>query len=191
MPVGVEPRTRARTARGFAMEFRLEMVTVPVSDVDRAKSFYVDQLGFALTQDVQVDSDHRFVELAPPGSACSIALTAGYVDSLPGSLGGAVQRRRRRPRARLPTLIGRPYLRRAGVSVGAVLLLLGRGRERVVGSRGLKPTDVSDRTPHRGRPSSSAHSPESLRRARPSTARRSLLRLERHAFGLEVFTYRP
>lgn len=71
------------------MEFRLEMVTVPVSDVDRAKSFYVDQLGFALTQDVQVDSDHRFVELAPPGSACSIALTAGYVDSLPGSLRGA------------------------------------------------------------------------------------------------------
>jgi predicted enzyme related to lactoylglutathione lyase len=71
------------------MEFRLEMVTVPVSDVDRAKSFYAEVLGFAVEQDVQVDADHRFVELVPTGSGCTIALTSGYVDSGPGSLKGA------------------------------------------------------------------------------------------------------
>ena len=76
------------------MDFRLEMVTVPVSDVDRAKSFYVDQLGFTVNQDVQVDASHRFVELVPSGSACTIALTLGYVDSLPGSLRGAEFQRR-------------------------------------------------------------------------------------------------
>jgi predicted enzyme related to lactoylglutathione lyase len=70
------------------MIFRLELVTVPVADVDRAKSFYVDQVGFQVEQDVTVDDDHRFVELVPPGSPCSIALTAGYVDARPGSLQG-------------------------------------------------------------------------------------------------------
>ena len=64
----------------------LELVAVPVSDVDRAKAFYVDRLGFRADHDHQVDEDHRFVRLTPPGSACSIALTAGYVDSDPGSL---------------------------------------------------------------------------------------------------------
>jgi len=73
----------------LAMQFRLEMVTVPVSDIDRAKSFYVNQLGFAVEQDVQIDADHRFVELIPVGSPCTIALTTGYVDSAPGSLRGA------------------------------------------------------------------------------------------------------
>jgi predicted enzyme related to lactoylglutathione lyase len=70
------------------MKLRLELVTVPVSDVDRAKAFYVDQVGFSSEQDVQVDDEHRFVELMPPGSPCSIALTTGYVDSEPGSLKG-------------------------------------------------------------------------------------------------------
>lgn len=70
------------------MIFKLELVTVPVSDVDRAKAFYVDQAGFSVEQDVYVDETHRFVELMPPGSPCSIALTAGYVDSVPGSLKG-------------------------------------------------------------------------------------------------------
>ena len=70
------------------MIFRLQLVTVPVSDGDRAKAFYIDQAGFGLEQDHQVDETHRFVELLPPGSACSIALTAGYVDSEPGSLKG-------------------------------------------------------------------------------------------------------
>jgi len=68
--------------------FRLELVTVPVSDVDRAKAFYVDQVGFTAEQDHQVDQAHRFVELMPPGSPCSIALTSGYVDAEPGSLQG-------------------------------------------------------------------------------------------------------
>jgi predicted enzyme related to lactoylglutathione lyase len=70
------------------MQLRLELVTVPVADVDRAKAFYVDQVGFSTEQDVQVDDEHRFVELMPPGSPCSIALTTGYVDSEPGSLQG-------------------------------------------------------------------------------------------------------
>ena len=70
------------------MIFRLELVTVPVSDIDRAKRFYVDRVGFSVEQDHQLDETHRFVELMPPGSRCSIALTAGYVDSEPGSLKG-------------------------------------------------------------------------------------------------------
>jgi catechol 2,3-dioxygenase-like lactoylglutathione lyase family enzyme len=70
------------------VQLRLELVTVPVSDVDRAKSFYVDQVGFSSEQDVVVDGEHRFVELVPPGSPCSIALTTGYVDAEPGSMKG-------------------------------------------------------------------------------------------------------
>jgi len=67
---------------------RLELVTVPVADVDRAKAFYVEQVGFQVEQDVRVDDSHRFVELLPPGSPCSIALTEGYIDAEPGSLRG-------------------------------------------------------------------------------------------------------
>jgi catechol 2,3-dioxygenase-like lactoylglutathione lyase family enzyme len=70
------------------VHLRLELVTVPVADVDRAKAFYVDQVGFRVEQDVRVDEVHRFVELVPPGSPCSIALTTGYVDATPGSLQG-------------------------------------------------------------------------------------------------------
>jgi catechol 2,3-dioxygenase-like lactoylglutathione lyase family enzyme len=69
------------------VQLRLEMVTVPVADVDRAKAFY-EGLGFAATQDVG-DETHRFVELVPPGSVCTIALTAGYVEARPGSLQGS------------------------------------------------------------------------------------------------------
>ncbi len=68
------------------MVFSLELVTVPVSDVDRAEAFYVDQVGFSADQDHQVDESHRFVQLTPHGSTSSIAITAGYVDSEPGSL---------------------------------------------------------------------------------------------------------
>ena len=53
---------------GAAMDLRLELVSVPVADVDRAKAFYVDQVGFGVEQDVRVDENHRFVELMPPGS---------------------------------------------------------------------------------------------------------------------------
>ena len=70
------------------MDLRLQLVSVPVADVDRAKAFYVDQVGLGVGQDVQVDENHRFVELMPAGSLCSIALTTGYIDSEPGCLKG-------------------------------------------------------------------------------------------------------
>ena len=70
------------------MILSLEMVTVPVADVDRAKAFYVDQLGFRPDMDVRTEGDRRFVRLTPPGSACCIAIGEGWVDSQPGSLQG-------------------------------------------------------------------------------------------------------
>jgi predicted enzyme related to lactoylglutathione lyase len=70
------------------MDLRLELVTLPVADVERAKTFYVDQVGFTVEQDVQVGERHRFVELVPPGSPCSIAVTTGYMNSEPGSVKG-------------------------------------------------------------------------------------------------------
>jgi predicted enzyme related to lactoylglutathione lyase len=63
------------------------MVTVPVGDVDRALEYY-QRLGFRVEQDVRVDEQHRFVEMVPPGSTCTIALTQGFVDAAPGSLKG-------------------------------------------------------------------------------------------------------
>ncbi|TDD86696.1 glyoxalase [Actinomadura darangshiensis] len=70
------------------MDWRLELVQVPVSDVDRAKAFYVDKLGFNADHDHQVSEELRFVQLTPPGSACSIALTTGAHQMEPGSLDG-------------------------------------------------------------------------------------------------------
>jgi predicted enzyme related to lactoylglutathione lyase len=70
------------------MEWRLELVQVPVSDVDRAKAFYVDQVGFNADHDHQVSDELRFVQLTPPGSACSIALTTGAHEMRPGSVEG-------------------------------------------------------------------------------------------------------
>jgi catechol 2,3-dioxygenase-like lactoylglutathione lyase family enzyme len=67
---------------------RLELVQVPVSDVDQAKAFYVDQVGFVLDHDHQVSDDLRFVQLTPPGSACSIALGTGLSQMAPGSVQG-------------------------------------------------------------------------------------------------------
>jgi catechol 2,3-dioxygenase-like lactoylglutathione lyase family enzyme len=70
------------------MDMKLELVTVPVSDVDRAKEFYVEKIGFNADHDHQVTDELRFVQLTPPGSACSIAIGTGLVDSTPGSLKG-------------------------------------------------------------------------------------------------------
>ena len=70
------------------MEWRLELVQVPVSDVDRAKSFYTDRVGFQADHDHQVSDQLRFVQLTPPGSACSIALGAGLSQMPPGSVQG-------------------------------------------------------------------------------------------------------
>src|SRR5919201_5723049 len=69
------------------MDMKLELVAVPVSDVDRAKDFYV-KAGFDLDHDHTVDENLRFVQLTPPGSACSIALGDGITDAEPGSVRG-------------------------------------------------------------------------------------------------------
>ena len=70
------------------MDWKLELVAVPVTDVDRAKAFYVDQVGFVLDHDHRVSDEIRFVQLTPPGSACSIALGTGLVQTPPGSAQG-------------------------------------------------------------------------------------------------------
>ena len=70
------------------VEMKLELVAVPVTDVDRAKAFYVDQVGFNPDHDHKVSDEMRFVQLTPPGSACSIAIGTGVTDAEPGSVRG-------------------------------------------------------------------------------------------------------
>jgi predicted enzyme related to lactoylglutathione lyase len=70
------------------MDWKLELVTVPVSDVDRAKQFYVEQAGFNADHDHQVNDELRFVQLTPPGSACSIVIGTGLSDAPAGSAPG-------------------------------------------------------------------------------------------------------
>ena len=70
------------------MDMKLELVFVPVSDVDRAKAFYVDQVGFNADHDHRVSPELRFVQLTPPGSACSISIGEGLSDMAPGSARG-------------------------------------------------------------------------------------------------------
>ena len=70
------------------MEWKLELVGVPVTDVDRAKAFYVDKVGFNADHDHAVSEDLRFVQLTPPGSACSITIGTGVVEMEPGSQQG-------------------------------------------------------------------------------------------------------
>jgi catechol 2,3-dioxygenase-like lactoylglutathione lyase family enzyme len=73
------------------MDMKLELVPIPVADVDRSRAFYVEKLGFALDVDVQPAEGVRVVQLTPPGSACSISIGYGlpvYEDSVPGSLKG-------------------------------------------------------------------------------------------------------
>jgi predicted enzyme related to lactoylglutathione lyase len=70
------------------VDWKLELVAVPVTDVDRAKAFYAEQVGFNADHDHVVSDDMRFVQLTPPGSACSIALGKGITDAAPGSLTG-------------------------------------------------------------------------------------------------------
>jgi catechol 2,3-dioxygenase-like lactoylglutathione lyase family enzyme len=72
------------------MEMRIEVVVVPVSDTDRAKAFYVDQVGFHADHDQRVSPQLRFVQLTPPGSACSIAFGEGISTMAPGSLKGVM-----------------------------------------------------------------------------------------------------
>jgi len=68
------------------VDWKLELMMVPVTDVDRAKAFYVDQVGFHADHDQRVNPSLRFVQLTPPGSACSIAIGEGISDAAPGSI---------------------------------------------------------------------------------------------------------
>ena len=70
------------------MDWKLELVLVPVSDVDRAKAFYTDKAGFNLDVDHRAGDDFRVVQLTPPGSACSISIGKGITDAAPGSVQG-------------------------------------------------------------------------------------------------------
>jgi predicted enzyme related to lactoylglutathione lyase len=71
------------------MDIKLELVAVPVTDIDRAKKFYTEQAGFVLDHDHTVSDEIRFVQLTPPGSACSIAIGKGLGDGMePGTLKG-------------------------------------------------------------------------------------------------------
>jgi catechol 2,3-dioxygenase-like lactoylglutathione lyase family enzyme len=70
------------------MDMRLELVIIPVTDTERAKAFYVDQVGFHADHDHRVNEQLRFVQLTPPGSACSIAFGEGIAEGEPGSVKG-------------------------------------------------------------------------------------------------------
>lgn len=70
------------------MKMKLELIPVPVTDVDRAKAFYVEKLGFTADHDQQVNDDLRFVQLTPEGSACSICIGKGLTEMAPGSMKG-------------------------------------------------------------------------------------------------------
>jgi catechol 2,3-dioxygenase-like lactoylglutathione lyase family enzyme len=79
---------RHRTTLEDDMDFRLELVIIPVRDVDRAKAFYSEQLGFVVDVDHRAGDDFRVVQLTPPGSACSISVGIGLSDGEPGSVRG-------------------------------------------------------------------------------------------------------
>lgn len=70
------------------MDWKIELVAIPVTDVDRAKEFYVDQVGFNADHDYQVSETLRFVQLTPPGSACSVVMGTGITEMAPGSQRG-------------------------------------------------------------------------------------------------------
>ncbi|HYZ05474.1 MAG TPA: glyoxalase superfamily protein [Rubrobacter sp.] len=70
------------------MDWKIEIVTVPVSDIDRARDFYAEKVGFAVDIDHRISDELRLVQLTPPGSACSIHLGKGTVDMEPGSMDG-------------------------------------------------------------------------------------------------------
>jgi catechol 2,3-dioxygenase-like lactoylglutathione lyase family enzyme len=94
-------------------EMKLEVVHVPVSDVDRAKAFYTEQIGFNADHDHQVNDELRFVQLTPPGSACSIAIGTGLTKMEPGSLEGLMM-------VVADVQAARDELRRRGVEVSEI-----------------------------------------------------------------------
>ena len=80
--------TSGPVSRLVVMDWKIELVAIPVTDVDRAKAFYVDQVGFNADHDYQVSETLRFVQLTPPGSACSIVMGTGITEMAPGSQKG-------------------------------------------------------------------------------------------------------
>jgi len=93
------------------MYWKIEVVTIPVSDVDRARDFYAEKVGFAVDIDHRISDDLRLVQLTPPGSACSIHLGKGTVDMEPGSIDGVFLVVR-------DLIAARDYLVERGVEVG-------------------------------------------------------------------------
>ena len=79
---------RGTACEGEGMDWKLEIVVVPVNDVDRARRFYSEQVGFAVDHDTKVSDDMHVVQLTPPGSACSIAVGKGIVEMAAGSVQG-------------------------------------------------------------------------------------------------------
>ncbi|MDO9398157.1 MAG: VOC family protein [Herbiconiux sp.] len=69
-------------------DWKIELIAIPVTDIDRAKAFYVDQVGFHADHDASPSDDIRYVQLTPPGSACSIAFGKGVTDMVPGTQNG-------------------------------------------------------------------------------------------------------
>jgi catechol 2,3-dioxygenase-like lactoylglutathione lyase family enzyme len=111
------------------VNWTLEVVIVPVTDVDRAKAFYADKLGFDVDHDTKVDEQNRIVQLTPPGSGCSVVIGQGLVPKMePGSLQGLQLVVRDLPAARAE-LVER------GVDVGEI---------QVAGPSGFRPADDSD-----------------------------------------------
>jgi catechol 2,3-dioxygenase-like lactoylglutathione lyase family enzyme len=93
------------------LDWKIEVVTVPVSDLDRARDFYAEKVGFAVDIDHRISDDLRLVQLTPPGSACSIHLGKGTVDMEPGSIDGVFVVVR-------DLIAARDYLVERGVEVG-------------------------------------------------------------------------
>lgn len=98
------------------MDMKLELVMIPVSDVDRAKAFYVEQVGFVADHDHTVSDEVRFVQLTPPGSACSIAIGTGITEAEPGTVTGMQM-------VIADAAAARAQLARAGVEVSEVQAL--------------------------------------------------------------------
>src|ERR1700730_9580220 len=86
MAPGAPEGARELFERRHCMDMKLELIAVPVSDIDRAKAFYTEKLGFNADFDQRVDANLRFVQLTPPGSACSICIGEGLTKMKPGSI---------------------------------------------------------------------------------------------------------
>ena len=110
------------------MDMKLELIMVPVTDVDRAKAFY-EKVGFVADHDQTVSDEIRFVQLTPPGSACSIAIGKGVTEMAPGSPTTCRSSSRTSRRARRPRRAGRRGERRAGHRRGAGSSLRRSGRQ--------------------------------------------------------------